>query len=314
MQRESGVDEPINLLDVEYNCTKNSITVYAPYFLLFGRKPRLPIDLILSPTVDANEDSSRSKYVKDWKTQMSEANQKALQNSSHRKEKDIARNKMFKKLSPGLEQADRVLIRNMSGRGRTGKMRSFWEEKIHVVLENIKNGHITYNVKPEKDTNGRIRFPHRNIVLPCDNLFDNFNWNIKTELNHKKQDKKTASRQLPKKNDNEEESVTENKDDGSEMGEMIEFTPREIQIFSKKNNDKIEKEKKSHKIHEKVNFSIELEKSRRELPREKVERPKGNEKLIAIDDGSQYCETEGRKMEDKDQGGIKRRKEKSITK
>ena len=146
VQRESGVDEPINLLDVEYNCTKNSITVYAPYFLLFGRKPRLPIDLILSPTVDANEDSSHSKYVKDWKTQMSEANQKALQNSSHRKEKDIARNKMIKKLSPGLEQADRVLIRNMSGRGRTGKMRSFWEEKIHVVLENIKNGHITYNV------------------------------------------------------------------------------------------------------------------------------------------------------------------------
>ena len=72
------------------------------------------------------------------------------------------------------------------------------------------------------------------------------------------------------------------------MGEMIEFTPREIQIFSKKNNDKIEKEKKSQKIHEKVDFSIELEKSRRELPREKVERPKGNEKLIAIDDGSQY--------------------------
>ena len=193
-------------------------------------------------------------------------------------------------------------------------MRSFWEEKIHVVLENLKNKNITYNVKPEKDTSGRIRVPYRNIVLPYDNLLENFNWNIKTELNHKKQDKKTASWQLPKKNDNEEERVTENKDDGSEMGEMIEFTQREIQIFSKKNNDKIEKEKKIQKIHEEVDFSIELEKSRQELPGEKVVRPKGNEKLIAIDDGSQYCETEGRKMEDKDQGGIKRSKEKSITK
>lgn len=75
------------------------------------------------------------------------------------------------------------LSERSSGRGRTGKMRSFWDEKIHVVLENIKNGHITYNVKPEKDTNGRIRFPHRNIVLPCDNLFDNFNWNMKAKPN-----------------------------------------------------------------------------------------------------------------------------------
>ena len=29
-----------------------------------------------------------------------------------------------------------------------------------------------------------------------------------------------------------------------------------------------------------------------------------------IVDGSEYCETEGRKMEDKDQGGIERNKEK----
>ena len=78
------------------------------------------------------------------------------------------------------------LSERSSGRGRTGKMRSFWDEKIHVVLENIKNKNITYNVKPEKDTNGRIRVPYRNKVRPCDNLLDNFNWNIKTELNHKK--------------------------------------------------------------------------------------------------------------------------------
>ena len=85
-------------------------------------------------------------------------------------------------------------------------MRSFWEEKVHVVVENANNENITYNVKPERDTDRRIRVLHRNMLLPCDNHLDNLNWNIKTQPTHKKQNKKTSSRQLPRKNYNEEES------------------------------------------------------------------------------------------------------------
>ena len=63
-------------------------------------------------------------------------------------------------------------------------------------------------------------------------------------ITKKKQNKKTASGLLPKKNHNEEGRVTRNEDDGSEMGEMKAFTPREIQIFSKEKSDNIEKEEK----------------------------------------------------------------------
>ena len=69
---------------------------------------------------------------------------------------------------------------------------------------------------------------------------------------------------------------------------------------------------KGQKVDEKVDFPIELEKSERELPREKVVRPKGIEKMIVIGAGSEYCEREGRKMEDKYQGGIGRNKEKPV--
>ena len=43
-------------------------------------------------------------------------------------------------------------------------------------------------------------------------------------------------------------------------------------------------EKESQKVEEKVDFSIELEKNRKELHREKVARHKGNEKMIVLDD------------------------------
>ena len=74
-----------------------------------------------------------------------------------------------------------MLIRNMSERGGTEKMRSFWEEKVHVVVENINNKNVTYKVKSEKETDGKKRAIHRNLLLPC-NTPDSFNWNIEAEL------------------------------------------------------------------------------------------------------------------------------------
>ena len=60
----------------------------------------------------------------------------------------------------------------------------------------------------------------------------------------------------------------------------------------------------SQKVGKKEDFPIELGKRRQELYRKKVVRPKGIEKVIVVDDSFGYCETEGKKMENKDQGGI----------
>ena len=40
--------DSLNKLLYVYNCTKHSVTGYSPYFLLFGRNSKLPIDIILS--------------------------------------------------------------------------------------------------------------------------------------------------------------------------------------------------------------------------------------------------------------------------
>ena len=48
---------------IAYNATRSLITGYLPYFLMFGHRPRLPVDLLF-PTVRRDENSrTTDKYV-----------------------------------------------------------------------------------------------------------------------------------------------------------------------------------------------------------------------------------------------------------
>ena len=74
----------------------------------------------------------------------------------------------------------------MSERGGTGKLKSFWEDKVHIVLETYGENPVLYRVQAENDPNGRTRKLHCNMLQSCDDLLDNFNWNFK------KKDKRKA--------------------------------------------------------------------------------------------------------------------------
>ena len=48
---------------IAYNATRSLITGYSPYFLMFGHRPRLPVDLLF-PTVRRDENSrTTDEYV-----------------------------------------------------------------------------------------------------------------------------------------------------------------------------------------------------------------------------------------------------------
>ena len=38
--------EQVPMLVHAYNCTRNKVTGFSPYYLMFGRKPHLPIDIL----------------------------------------------------------------------------------------------------------------------------------------------------------------------------------------------------------------------------------------------------------------------------
>lgn len=100
-----------------------------------------------------------------WQQQMKEAYDIASKTTR----KTTARGKTYydqKRQSSVLSPGDRVLVRNMSECGGPGKLCSYWEDQIHIVVSHKGEDSPVYEVKPERGT-GRGRILHRNMLMPC---------------------------------------------------------------------------------------------------------------------------------------------------
>ena len=78
--------ESINKLIHAYNCSHHSVTGDSPFYLMFGRRPRLPLDLMFTVEKgEATEARSHNKFVDDWQKQMKTAYDIARKNCRKRK-------------------------------------------------------------------------------------------------------------------------------------------------------------------------------------------------------------------------------------
>ena len=162
---ESCQQDDLRLLrSFAYNSTRNDATGFSPFELLFGRKPRLPIDIIFGET-ETVVAKTYPEYLKQWRTAMEGAHRIAAERAGHSAVK--GREQYDKKVRTSeLKQGDRVLVKNLLEKGGPGKLRSFWENTIYEVVDRKDPNNAVYTVKP-LDKPGRQRVLHRNLLLPC---------------------------------------------------------------------------------------------------------------------------------------------------
>ncbi|KAL1258008.1 hypothetical protein QQF64_011252 [Cirrhinus molitorella] len=145
-----------------YNCTKNEVTGFTPYELMFGRQPRLPVDLAFGLPAEKPVHESHSKYVKNLKARLEESYRIATYNAS----KSAMRNKdRFDKRvrESTFDVGDKVLVRNVRIRGKH-KLADKWELSIHTVVERVGDLPV-YKVRSQDNAPARVL--HKDLLLPC---------------------------------------------------------------------------------------------------------------------------------------------------
>ena len=140
--------EHIGSVLIAYNATRSQVTGYYPYFLMFGRRPRLPVDLLF-PTVNNREwTRTINEYVKALYERLREClklAQESATKEANRQKRLYDRRVRAMELGPG----DRVLVCLDAFQGQCRKLKNRWGDDIHTVMDRKADGIPMYEVKNE---------------------------------------------------------------------------------------------------------------------------------------------------------------------
>lgn len=152
-------------LVLAYNCTRNGTTGVAPFYLMFGRHPRLPVDLAMG--LEQPIRKYDNEYITSLQTRLKEAyklaSTKAL--ASQRKQKNYYD---LKTRGATLSVGDRVLVKVVAFEGKH-KIADRWERGAYVVMRQPDESIPVFTVQRE-DGGGPMRTLHRNLLLPISSL------------------------------------------------------------------------------------------------------------------------------------------------
>ena len=146
-----------------YNATRHDSTGHAPFLLMFGRHPNLPIDLMFGLHPSDNEDPP---VYDDFVTKLRDNLQSAYKIANELTEKAKSKQKRLydrNTQEATLRPGDRVLVQHRHIVG-TQKLADRWEPHPYVVVSKQPNLPV-YVVCSLND--GKERTLHRNLLTPC---------------------------------------------------------------------------------------------------------------------------------------------------
>jgi hypothetical protein len=130
---------------------------------MFGRHPRLPVDLAFGTHRDQQESQSYHEFVQALKKRLEYAYGVASSSISG-SQKEQKRKFDLKVRGAVVEVGDRVLVRNVGLRGKQ-KIADRWAPDVHVIVAQPNNDIPVYVVIKENGK-GYSRTVHRNMLLP----------------------------------------------------------------------------------------------------------------------------------------------------
>uniref|UniRef100_A0A3Q3DV46 Gypsy retrotransposon integrase-like protein 1 n=2 Tax=Hippocampus comes TaxID=109280 RepID=A0A3Q3DV46_HIPCM len=146
----------LNMLTLCYNCTVLETTGFAPFYLIFGRVPRLPVDIMFHHVLENANVVSHDEFVSNLKKDLSEAAQIAQQHAVKEQTRHAQIYNRKVKGSP-LAVGDRVLLANRGEKGKR-KVADRWDSTPYDVVS-VRPSINVYRIRD--GATGREKVVHR---------------------------------------------------------------------------------------------------------------------------------------------------------
>ena len=140
---------------IAYNATLSLVMGFSPYYLMFGWRPWLPIDLLFPTRQEHNLTHTIDEYVETlyWHLQKSV---KLAQDSAL---KEALRQKRLYDCKVGaveLRPGDRVLVKLDAFQGQWWKLKNQWGSDLYTMVTQVVDGVPAYVVKNERTRKRKV--------------------------------------------------------------------------------------------------------------------------------------------------------------
>ena len=163
--RKACWSEHLPELLLAYNATRSTVTGYSPYYLLFGRRPRIPVDYLFPTLHDSPHQTKMEVSVAAMQKRLKEA----FTVARHLTSEEVVRQCRYYDRKAGavaLQPGDVVMVCTDGFVGKR-KVKDRWEDGGFIVESQLEDWPV-YKVKcPTSDTKQKpkYRILHRNHLL-----------------------------------------------------------------------------------------------------------------------------------------------------